>query len=241
MEGWIKAYRKISDNPLWTLEPFTKGQAWIDLLLIANHKEGQISVRGNIITVKRGQVGWSEVKLAERWKWSRNKVRRYLKHLETEQQIEQQKNSITSIITIVNYELYQGTEQQNGQQTEHQKDSRRNTNNNDKEKEEILTLFNYWIDQKIIKHKKLTDKIKRKINSSLKDYSVNEIKSAIDNYKFILESPLYYFNYKWTLDDFLQRGLDKFIDLEIAKNNYKKETISNNGHKPKEAVTELVI
>lgn len=24
MEGWIKIYRKISENPLWTCEPFTR-------------------------------------------------------------------------------------------------------------------------------------------------------------------------------------------------------------------------
>jgi len=143
VDGWIKTYRKLSDNPIWTLEPFTKGQAWVDLFLIANHKDGQISVRGNIIQVKRGQVGWSEVKLAERWKWSRNKVRRYLKHLETEQQIEQLKNSVSSIITIVNYELYQGTEQQNGQQTIQQKDSRRNTNKNDKNEKKNKRGFSF--------------------------------------------------------------------------------------------------
>lgn len=141
MDGWIKLHRKLSDNPLWTLEPFTKGQAWADLLLIANHKDGQISVRGNIIPVKRGQVGWSEVKLAERWHWSRNKVRRYLKHLETEQQIEQQKNSVTSIITIANYDLYQETEQQKGQQTIQQKDSRRYTNKNDKNEKKNNRAF----------------------------------------------------------------------------------------------------
>jgi hypothetical protein len=65
-------------------------------------------------------------------------VRRFLKHLETEQQIEQHKNSVSSIITIVNYELYQETIQQKGQQTIQQKDSRRNTNKNDKNDKEEL-------------------------------------------------------------------------------------------------------
>lgn len=110
-----------------------------------------------------------------------------------------------------------------------------------KNEEYLNAIFNHWNKSKIIQHRKLTDKIKRKINSILKDYSLEEIQTAIDNYKLILESPLYYFNYKWTLNDFLQRGFEKFLDLETAKNNYKKETISNNGHKPKEAITELVI
>ena len=158
MEGWIKFYRQISNNPLWTIEPFSKGQAWADLLLLANHKDGQISVRGNIIPVKRGQVGWSEVKLAERWKWSRGKLRRFLKYLKTEQMIEQQKNSLSSIISIQNWNLYQSTEQQTIQQT----DSRRYTNNNDKNEKNINSVFKYWNETDIIKHKSLKEKREKK-------------------------------------------------------------------------------
>lgn len=137
--GWIKLHRKILQNDIWLLEPFTKGQAWVDLILLANHKDGKISVRGNILDIKRGQVGWSEVKLSKRWGWSRNKTRRYIKWLKTEQQIEQQKNSTSSIITILNYDTYQQTEQQTEQQTIQQKDSRRYTNKNDKNDKNIYT------------------------------------------------------------------------------------------------------
>lgn len=107
-KGWVRLWRKIEDNPIWFLEPFTKAQAWIDLFLNANHTEGVIGIRGNIVTIERGQIGWSEVTMAKRWKWSKNKVRRYLKWLETEQQIVQQKDRyLTTIITILEYESYQ--------------------------------------------------------------------------------------------------------------------------------------
>lgn len=106
--GWIKLYRKLLSNDLWIAEPFTRGQAWIDLLLLANHKQGFIIIRGNKVVVKRGQVGWSEVKLSRRWKWSRNKVRRFLVLLKKEGQIEQQKSSVTSLITLTNFDPYQG-------------------------------------------------------------------------------------------------------------------------------------
>jgi len=125
--GWFRVYRKLFDHDLWLLEPFTRGQAWIDLVGNANHKEGSFMIRGNLVTVKRGQIGWSEVSMAKRWRWSRNKVRRFLKWLETEQQIEQQKDRyLTTIITILNYAQYQPMEQQ----TIQQKDSRQNINNN---------------------------------------------------------------------------------------------------------------
>jgi len=116
MSGWIKLHRKLSSDPLWTTEKFTRGQAWVDLLMLANHKYNFFYLRDHKIEVERGQVGYSQNKLAERWKWSRNKVRKFLKDLEKEQQVKQQPSRSCSIITILNYTNYQG----NGQQLEQQ-------------------------------------------------------------------------------------------------------------------------
>jgi len=131
-KGWVRLHRQIEDNPLYFLEPFSKGQAWIDLFLNANHKNGIMSIRGNIIPIKRGQIGWSELTMSKRWTWSKNKVRRFLKLLETEQQIEQQKSTITTVITILNYEIYQSDDTTDDKTERQQKDSRRYTNKNDK-------------------------------------------------------------------------------------------------------------
>jgi hypothetical protein len=119
--GYIKLYRSLADNPLWTREPFTRGQAWADLLMLANYKPGHLRVRGNRVDLGRGQVGWSSERLALRWKWSRGKVNRFLKELENDRQIVQQKSSVSTVMTITNYERYQ----QNGQKTVQQTDTRR--------------------------------------------------------------------------------------------------------------------
>lgn len=95
-------------------------------------------------------------------------------------------------------------------------DSKNPTNN-------ALEIFNHWNSKEIVKHKKLTDKIKRAINGALADYNVDEITTAIDNYDKILRDSKYYFKYRWTLKDFLQRGLEKFIDWNICSENYKKD------------------
>lgn len=154
MDGWIKLYRKITENPLYFSEAFTRLQAWIDLLIIANHDESYIYVRGNKVEIKRGQVGKAQDTLADRWKWSRGKVDRFLKELEKSGQIVRQKNSVMSLISIVNYEVYQcgsTTEStadkttddtpkdttdgrqiipQNGQQTDQQTDVNKNVKKN---------------------------------------------------------------------------------------------------------------
>jgi hypothetical protein len=57
----------LRDDPLWTGERFTRGQAWFDLWLHAD----------------TGVVVTTEAALAARWKWTRPTVRRFLDHLVT--------------------------------------------------------------------------------------------------------------------------------------------------------------
>lgn len=156
MEGWIKLHRKIIKSELWTCEPFTRAQAWIDLILLANYEPGFFYLRDHKINVERGQVGWSELKLAQRWKWSRTKVRKFIKDLEKEQQVIQQHNRSTSIITIIKYDEYQKKEQleDNRKTTERQQKNNRKTltrrikkNKEEKEYIEIPSEFEkIWSD-----------------------------------------------------------------------------------------------
>jgi hypothetical protein len=120
-KGWIKVHRKIQDNPLWTCEPFSRGQAWIDLIAMANHKRSFFYKRGHKIDVERGHLARSEKELSDRWQWSRTKVRKFLNDLEEEQQIKLQKNNLSTFISITNYDEYQEKEPQ----TIPQKDTKR--------------------------------------------------------------------------------------------------------------------
>ena len=106
-KGFIKLYRDILETPLWESEPFSRSQAWIDILLLANYKEKIIFVRGNEIRLKRGQLGWSQERLSQRWKWSKKKTQGFLKLLEKELQITIQKSKVLSVITIANYDFFQ--------------------------------------------------------------------------------------------------------------------------------------
>jgi DNA replication protein DnaD len=159
MEGWIKIYRKIMENPMYFSEPFTRMQAWLDLLLLANIKDAYYYVRGNKVVVHRGQVGLSEVALAKRWKWSRSKVSRFLKYLENEQQIEQQKNSVTTLISIINYNEYQKNEQQIEQQT-----SSRKAAEKPHKEEEILPLELFKEEDMKKKENKESTNVQKKVS-----------------------------------------------------------------------------
>lgn len=117
--GWVSLHRKLAKNSLWLSEKFTYGQAWVDLLLLANHSSQVITKRGIKLVVPRGYVGWSQEKLGKRWRWSRGKVLRFFKYAVQQKMVEvvQQKNKLTTLIHIINYDPYQKTVQQKIQKT----------------------------------------------------------------------------------------------------------------------------
>lgn len=105
----------MQDCPIWYGERFTKGQAWVDLLLLANHRDKKILFNGEMITIERGQYLTSTVKLADKWGWNRKTVSSYLNMLENEQMITRVSDNLKTLITIENYEVYQGADENDGQ------------------------------------------------------------------------------------------------------------------------------
>lgn len=134
-KNYFVVSRNLLNSSRWLDEPFTRGQAWIDLFGLAQHTDSYFRVRGIKVELKRGQLGYSQLTLCKRWKWSRNKVRRYLKELENEGDLIQQNNEVTTIITIVNYDKWQLENSKNDTTSDtsegQQKDNRRYTYNND--------------------------------------------------------------------------------------------------------------
>lgn len=186
-EGWIKLHRKIMDNPYYFSEAFTRSQAWIDLLIIANHKDNFFYKRGIKVEVKRGQIGWDLENLAKRWRWSRGKAERFINELEKSLQIVRQKTNVSTLLSIVNYEQYQQDDKSkskannkpeykaDGQQIANQTDTNKNEKNDNNEKKELYPFSDFWkaypkkTGKKICipKWEKLSDEIRSKIMVTL--------------------------------------------------------------------------
>ena len=151
-EGYISLHRSLLDNPIFNSEPYTKGQAWVTILMLANYKEGFVQIKnGELIKVERGECGYSELALSDIFKWSRGKVKRFLNLLESEKMIQQKIRSNRTIIKICNYELYQNrtvndtvnstvNDTVNGHLTIQQTDINNNDNNDNNEKNNIYGL-----------------------------------------------------------------------------------------------------
>lgn len=141
---WRKLFRKIVDNPMYFSEPFDKTHAWIDLILMA---EDDGVVRTTVPT------------LANRWKWSDGKVRRFLKAFADDGAIEYEgkggrnKNGRDNdrvygmFVSLVNWDIYQGERKENGRVSDRvfgrvssREDNLSNNNINNKRDKEDHTL-----------------------------------------------------------------------------------------------------
>lgn len=131
LQGWISVHRQIQEHWLWADKPFSKGQAWIDMLMLANHEDKQILFGRKIIDVKAGSFITSEVKLAERWEWSRQKVRDFLDLLKEEKMINKVSDNKKTTIFIENYAEYQDTCNSRLDSEKTSEKQQKNTNNND--------------------------------------------------------------------------------------------------------------
>ena len=148
VEGWLKLYRSIQNHWLWEDKPFSRGQAFVDLLLMANHKDNKILFNGELIEVKRGSRITSLRQLSEAWGWSTKKTKKFLELLEKDNMITVKSDNKKTLVTIENYGVYQEVgnieetqEKHQGNSEETQRKNKRNskeiqkkTNKNDKER-----------------------------------------------------------------------------------------------------------
>ena len=140
-QGWIKLHRELLDNPVVTKDNDYLA-VWIYLLLEATHSEVKRDFNGEFITLKKGQLITGRKSINSILKISESKIQRILKTFESEQQIEQQTNGKGRLISILNWDKYQKSEQQSEQQVNSERttsEQRVNTNKNVKNvKNEII-------------------------------------------------------------------------------------------------------
>ncbi|MHB8122626.1 MAG: hypothetical protein ACYDG4_10775 [Desulfuromonadaceae bacterium] len=109
--GWIKLYRKVRDHPFYKEKrSFSRFEAWTDLLLSASHKDGQLIFGNEVVCLPRGSLITSELKLMDRWRWSKTKLREFFSVLEKDNMIKRITDRKKTTISIVNYGLYHDTE-----------------------------------------------------------------------------------------------------------------------------------
>lgn len=105
--SYILLHRQLRDHWLWSDRPFSKGQAWIDLLMLACWKDEKALVKGSLIEKKRGEVHASIKWLADRWGWGWRKVSRFLEMLANDKMVTLNSTTHGTTVTIENYSKFQ--------------------------------------------------------------------------------------------------------------------------------------
>ena len=210
MSGWIKLHRQIQECFLWRIkEPFDKRSAWIDLLLLMEHQNKNLMIDGKIETIKRGSYMLSIEKLCDRWMWSRNKVKRYLDVLEREHMIVTRRTNKGTLVSVVNYCVYQNQDKQGEPPLEptvelaleppHEPQIKNIRNKEDKniyivsndticQTQDVRRVVDKWNELEkygIASIKKLTSSSNRyrMLNARIKQFSLDDVLTAIENIK----------------------------------------------------------
>ncbi|MBF5091930.1 hypothetical protein F1640_18415 [Novosphingobium sp. NBM11] len=116
MSGFFLMHRGWRDNPIFKGE-FSRADAWVWLIEHACWQPSRVRIKGETVTLDRGELSFSVRFLADTWGWSKSRVDRFLSDLRDEDMIETRTKIGTttdhkagqgqSIITICNYAKYQ--------------------------------------------------------------------------------------------------------------------------------------
>ena len=138
--GWIKLHRQLMENELYFTERFTRVQAWLDMLLLANHKPATLFLRGIEIKLNVGDLAYSMQSLSSRWRWNLRTVKKFLNWLENRQMVQCRNSNVTTVISILRYSDYQSDTSQSAVQNTSRVQCRMHTDNNVKNEKNKIFL-----------------------------------------------------------------------------------------------------
>lgn len=126
MEGWIKLHRKTLDNPI-VMKDSAHFAVWAYLLLNATHAEKQAIFKGKRIVLQPGQLITGCISISDKLKLNESKVRRVLNDFQNDGQIDRQTSNKNSLISILNWGLYQKSDGQSDGKNDRQPTDNRQT------------------------------------------------------------------------------------------------------------------
>ena len=185
-KGWVAIYRQLQDHWLWEERPFSKAQAWIDMLLLANHDDNKFLLGNELVEVKQGSFITSELKLMERWGWGKSKTRAFLDLLQKDGMIVKISDRKKTTITIVNYSDYAVLKTTDGLQTDCEQTDNRpqadtnnnyNNDNNDNKYIYIKDIYNE-ICVSFPRLTVLSDRRKKAIKARMNTYTIEQFREV---------------------------------------------------------------
>ena len=183
---YIKLARNLKNKAFYSKDS-EKVHLWVHLILCANWQEKEEMLGGKPITCLAGQFTTGRKQLSTQTGISESKIERILTYFEKiEQQIEQQKTSTNRLISILNWDKYQQSEQSFEQRVNNDRTTSEQRVNNDRTTSEHTIRIEEYKEYKNIKNKK-----KRVLLSEIKISDVthqNYFKIALEFQKLIRQN-----------------------------------------------------
>jgi len=188
MSGWIKIHRSITNHWLYTEKRvYSKLEAWYDIIMNVNYIDNKVIIKGNLYEVKRGQSILSLDSWSKRWNWDKSKVRRFLKTLQLDNMIVIESDTVTTQLTVCNYDSYQSEKTISETQTKRKRnaDETQTTpieeRKKERKKEQLNTILSDSIidknQEKKIDLEKRTLEFKEIVKSFSHEYDIELLKS----------------------------------------------------------------
>lgn len=105
-QGWVKLHRKTLNSPV-VMKDAAHLAVWVYLLMTASHKDYDVVFGGKRITLHPGQLTTTSAKIARTMGVSIDKVKRILNDFKVDQQIALQSERYGTLISVLNWTLYQ--------------------------------------------------------------------------------------------------------------------------------------
>lgn len=180
--GYIALHRKTLDSSIFDNPHLFKMWAWC--LLKATHTEHKQMVGLEEITLNKGQFVTGRFVGAKELKVNESTWYKHLKQLEKMQMISINSNNKYTVVTVVNWCLYQVDESKsNNKRTTKEQQKNTNNNGNNENKKDIYTLIINYLNLKTKKAfkddaKKTIDFIDKRLSE---DFTLEDFKKVIDN------------------------------------------------------------
>ena len=224
-EGWISLHRKVQENWIFKKNRVkSEFEAWIIMLLEVNHAEEKVLIKNEIIICGRGESIKSLDTWAHMFGWTKSKVFRFFKLLESDSMIVLKSTHKTTHLTICNYENYQNSRNDNEtklKQRRNKVETKLKLNNNDNNDNNIHPL-QMWIEENLQSVRKISAQLTSKQAQELLDEypieKVKEILKAMENYKPLLSK---YKSVNLTLRNWIKREKDRNTTYTDPQKNYE--------------------
>jgi hypothetical protein len=184
MRGWIKLHRKLLNSDMYRSLNSAQRDVMMQVLLSANHESNQWEWKGKLFECKPGQFITSLKTLKN--KCASNvtiqNIRTALIKLKTWQFLTNESTKTGRLITVLNWETYQGIHEEYQQSKQQTANKRLTTNKNDKEIKNIYSRFfeERWCKYPVKDGKKAAEK--HFLATVKNEQNVKDFDKALENY-----------------------------------------------------------